>query len=205
MQHENFYKAIMFRKRFSSFLGFFESLLSVNQQQPLLLTGEFSTQCNTTNLTKRSHFFHPSLNRLRLSWIKINKISAFKLNSFAFHFRFQLLFGHGFHVCYQTMCACHVFNLLCNRRFYRSVLLFSVFDATCADLLKFSSPWLILRFLRLYTFNFVYKKQRISIQKRVDFTYANSLYGKYKSTDSQAHLLTSWFNILKIVSIQFLH
>ena len=87
--YENFKKAIMFLKRFSSFQGFFESLLSVDQRQSLLLTGEFSIQCNTTILTKRSHYFHPLLNRLKLSWIKINKISAFKLNSFAFHFTFH--------------------------------------------------------------------------------------------------------------------
>ena len=71
----------------------------------------FSIQCNKTNLTKRSHFFHPSLNIRKLSFfffffflflfyfldvnfleLRSTKLSAFKLNSFAFHFTFSSIY-----------------------------------------------------------------------------------------------------------------
>ena len=58
---KNSYKAISFFKRFSLFVGFSESLLSIDVH-----VGEFNI--NTTNLTKGSQSFHQSLNRLCLSW-----------------------------------------------------------------------------------------------------------------------------------------
>ena len=129
----------MFLKRFSSFLGFFESLISVDQQQPLLLTGEFSIQCNTTNLTKRSHFFHPS--PIDSNFLELRSTNfSIQTEFFCLPFHVPFTFWTWLPCALSTTCACHVFNLLCNRRFDQSVLLFSVFDATCADLPKFSSP-----------------------------------------------------------------
>ena len=58
---KNSYRAISFFKRFSLFVGFSESLLSIDVH-----VGEFNI--NTTNLTKGSQSFHQSLNRLCLSW-----------------------------------------------------------------------------------------------------------------------------------------
>jgi len=57
---ENSYKAISFLKRFSLFVVFSESLLSIDVD-----VGEFNI---TTNLTKRSQSFHQSRDRLCLSW-----------------------------------------------------------------------------------------------------------------------------------------
>lgn len=84
--YEDFFKAILFSKRFLSFLGFFESLLSTDQQ-PLLLTGKFSI---TQLIWPKDRIFsiHPwtDLNFLEL---RSTKFSVFKLNSFAFHFTFH--------------------------------------------------------------------------------------------------------------------
>jgi len=54
---KNSYKTISFLKRFSLFVGFSESLLSIDVH-----AGEFSI--NTINLTEKSQSFHHSLNRL---------------------------------------------------------------------------------------------------------------------------------------------
>ena len=55
--------------------------------------------------------------------------------------------------------ACHVFNLSCNQ----SSL--SLCQTDLLKFLKFSFQWLIFQFLRLRTFNFIYKNNEFRLKK----------------------------------------
>ena len=110
---------LLFIIRFSSFPWVLRKL--INQSRHFVqLYGCYASLSITTNLTKRSQFFHPSLNKLNFLQLRSTKLSVFNLNSSAFH----LLFGHVFHVRLQTTRVGHVFDLLCNQ----SSLSFSLSD-----------------------------------------------------------------------------
>ena len=123
-------------------------------------------QSITTNLTKRSQFFHLSLNKLNFLQLRSTKLSVFKLNSSAFQFTLRT----NLPLALQTTRAGHVFNLLCNQ----SLLSFSLSDGFTEVLF----PVVNISISKIVYIQVYSRKQLVSMQKRVQkvkHTYANSL------------------------------
>ena len=103
---------------------------------------------NTTNLTKRLLFFHPSLNRLKLSWIK-----SFSTQTEFFCVPFHVPFIFWTRLPDFLPCVdkgrMHIPFSIC---YVIKVHFLSLFQT---DLPK----WLIFECLRLFTFNFIYENE----------------------------------------------